>query len=135
MPGSRDTVFYLGLACLFTHELDAVPNHEWRGMPFLRELPDDVGMLVFIAGHVPLFAVLIALVASSNPPVRAASRIGISLFLVIHGALHALSVGSPTYEFSSTLSHVLIFGGASFGALYLVLAATRRLAPGRMRGS
>jgi hypothetical protein len=117
----RDIVFYLGIASLFTHELDAVPNHEWRGMPLLRALPDETAMVVFIAAHVPLFAILIALVASSKPHVRTLSRLGIALFLVVHGLLHALSMGGPTYEFSSTLSNVLIFGGALSGALYLIL--------------
>ena len=27
--------FYLGLGSLFTHEIDAIPNHEWRGLPLL----------------------------------------------------------------------------------------------------
>ena len=44
----KDTVFYLGLGTLFTHELDAMPNHEWRVMPLLGRLPDDTGMLVFL---------------------------------------------------------------------------------------
>jgi hypothetical protein len=117
--------FYVGLGSLFTHELDAVPNHEWRGMPLLATLPDDTGMWVFIAAHVPLFAILIALVASMDERVRGLSRIGISAFLVVHGLLHALSAGEPTYEFSSRLSRSLIFGGSVLGALYLVLSLKR----------
>lgn len=121
----RDIAFYLGLGLLFTHELDAVPNHEWRGMPLLGALPDETGIWVFIAAHVPLFAVLIALVASRNERVRAASRLAIAAFLVLHGFLHALSASDPTYEFSSGLSRFLIFGGAACGALYLVLSIRR----------
>jgi hypothetical protein len=121
----RDVAFYLGLGSLFTHELDAVPNHEWRGMPLLESLPDDTGMWVFIAAHVPLFAILIALVASKDERIRWLSRVGISVFLVLHGLLHALSAGEPTYEFSSRLSRVLIFGSSVLGALYLVLAFER----------
>jgi hypothetical protein len=124
----KDVAFYVGLASLFTHELDAVPNHEWRGMPLLRALPDDTAMAVFIAAHVPLFAVLIALVASAKPHVRALSRLGIGVFLLVHGALHALSMGEPTYEFSSVLSNLLIFGGSAFAALYLVLEGRERFA-------
>jgi hypothetical protein len=121
----RDAAFYLGLGALFTHELDAVPNHEWRGMPLLGTLPDDTGMLVFIAAHVPLFAILIALVASRDERIRGLSRLGISVFLVVHGLLHVLSAGEPTYEFSSPLSRLLIFGSAVLGALYLVLSLKR----------
>jgi hypothetical protein len=121
----RDMAFYLGLGSLFTHEIDAIPNHEWRGLPLLASMSDDAAMAVFIAAHVPLFAIMIALVASKGERIRGLSRLGISAFLVVHGLLHALSEGEPTYEFSSALSRILIFGGAVFGALYLVLSLRR----------
>jgi len=117
----KDAAFHLGLALLLTHELDAMSNHEWRVLPLVRALPDDTGMLVFVAAHVPLFAAVIALVASSNPRTRTLSRVGLGFFLVLHGVAHAMSVGHPGYEFASTLSQVLIFGGAVFGALSLLL--------------
>ncbi len=122
----KDIAFYLGIAALFTHELDAMPNHEWRGLAILQSLPDDIGMAVFVAAHVPLFAILIALISSSNPRTRTISRLGIGAFLLVHGTLHALSMGQPTYEFTSTLSNLLIFGGAALGALYLALEAKHR---------
>ncbi len=121
----RDIAFYLGLGSLFTHEIDAVPNHEWRGMPLLGTLPDDTGMWVFIAAHVPLFAILIALVASRDERIRGLSRLVISAFLVVHGLMHALSAGDPSYEFSSPLSRLLIFGSSVLGALYLALSFKR----------
>ena len=62
----RNALFYLGLATLFTHELDAIANHEWRVMPIFRSLPDEVAFNAFVLSHIPLFAVLIALVSSSN---------------------------------------------------------------------
>lgn len=124
----KEIAFYLGLGGLFTHELDAIPNHEWRGMPLLQALPDETAMVVFIAAHVPLFAILIALVASPNARIRSRSRLVIGGFLLVHGVLHALSAGQATYEFSSTLSDLLIFGSAALGALYLGLEARQSLA-------
>ena len=121
----RDLAFYLGLGALFTHEIDAIPNHEWRGMPLLGTLRDESGMLVFIAAHVLFFAVVIALVASKDERVRRFSRLGISAFIVVHALLHLLSAGAPTYEFSSRLSRLLIFGGAGLGGLYLALSLKR----------
>ena len=114
-------IFYLGIGALFTHELDAMSNHEWRVLPLLRMLPDEVGMNVFVAAHVPLFAGLIALVASSNIRTRVMSRLLICGFLVIHGLLHAFFMSHPSYEFSSALSNTLIFGGAVMGGLYIAL--------------
>ncbi len=115
----RNLVFYLGLGALLTHELDAMPNHEWRVLPVLRSLPDDVGMVAFVALHVPLFAGIIALIASTDARIRARSRIGVAGFLVLHGVLHAWFMTDPDYEFSSMLSNLLIFGGAVCGAAYL----------------
>ncbi|MAE93535.1 MAG: hypothetical protein CL910_02635 [Deltaproteobacteria bacterium] len=117
----RDPAFYLGMGLLLTHELDAIPNHEWRNLPLLRALPDEIGMQVFIAAHVPLFAIVIALVARREARVRRFSRLGVGIFLLVHGILHALLTGGASYEFGSALSSLLIYGGAAFGALYLVL--------------
>ena len=116
----RNTLFYLGLATLFTHELDAIANHEWRVMPILRSLPDEVGFNVFVLFHVPLFAVLVAIVSSSNSRLRRLSRLGVSAFLLIHAGLHVLFTDVTSYEFDSTLSSLLIYGGAVVGGLYLV---------------
>jgi hypothetical protein len=68
---------------------------------------------------------LIDVVASKDERIREFSRLGISAFLVVHGLLHAVSAGEPTYEFSSRLSRLLIFGGAVLGALYMVLSLKR----------
>lgn len=63
-------VFYLGLSMLLTHELDAMSNHEWRVLPFLRVLPDDIGMLIFVAIHIPILAgFLLWLPAPAHRPV------------------------------------------------------------------
>ena len=68
-----------------------------------------------------MFAILVALVSSKNSKTRKMARIGVGLFLVIHGLLHILFEGHPAYEFSSILSNVLIFGGSIFGVVYLAL--------------
>lgn len=117
----KDSLFFLALGSLFTHELDAMPNHEWRGLPILGTLPDDVAMTAFVVLHVPFFAAVVALVASPIERIRTIARLVVASFVVLHAGLHALSIGDTAYEFSSLLSNLLIFGGALFGALYLVL--------------
>ena len=117
----KDTVFYTGLGALMTHELDAVANGEWRVLPGLNALPDDVGMVVFILAHVPLFALIVALVASERRNLRDRSRLALAAFLVIHAGLHFLFRHHPAYQFSSLLSTILIYGGAAAGVLYLLL--------------
>ena len=117
----KEGVFYFGLGTLFTHELDAVMNHEWRVMPLIRALSDDTGATCFVLAHVPIFAIVVALVANNNQKIRRDSRFGVALFLVIHALLHVLFKGNPTYEFSGILSNSLIFGGAILGLVYLLL--------------
>ena len=117
----RNLAFYLGFGTLFTHELDSMLNHEWRVIPIIRALPDDTGLIIFVTAHIPIFALLVALVSSQNSRTRQMTRIGIGLFLVSHGLLHILFKDHPDYEFSSMLSNVLIFGGSLLGIVYLVL--------------
>ena len=117
----RDLTFYLGFGTLFTHELDSMLNHEWRVIPVIRALPDETGLIVFVTAHIPIFAFLVALVASKNIRTRQLTRIGIGLFLVFHGLLHLWFKDHPAYEFSSFLSNGLIFGGSVLGLAYLGL--------------
>lgn len=117
----KNIIFYIGLSTLFTHELDALINHEWRLLPLIGGLSNEYGEIAFMLIHIPLFTILIALVASTNDKIRIRSRFGISIFLIIHGLLHLLFMGNTSYEFTSTLSNILIFGGAIFGAVFLLL--------------
>jgi hypothetical protein len=117
----KDRLFYLGIGLLFTHELDAMTHHEWRVLPLTSWLGEEVGRFVFVAAHVPLFAILIALMASLNSVVRNRTRVWLSAFLILHSMLHAGFVLHDKYEFSSLLSNVLIYGAAMCGLLYLLL--------------
>ena len=116
-------IFFLGMATLVTHELDAVANHEWRVLPLTGWLPDHIGYTAFTFLHIPLFAVLIALLTSKQTKVRHHTKIGICLFLIIHALLHVAYMGSLHYEFSQISSNILIFGGAALGALFLIFEA------------
>ncbi len=56
----KNIAFYLGMGTLFAHELDAMPNHEWQVLPLTSWMPNEIGMIVFVLLHIPLFAILIA---------------------------------------------------------------------------
>lgn len=119
----KSTSFYLGLALLFTHELDSMPNHEWRVLPLLRSLSDTVGETVFIVAHVPIFMLTIAYVASVNARTRKLARDVASGFFIAHAVLHALFSEHPDYEFASSLSTLLIYGAGVCGAAYFLSSA------------
>jgi len=83
-------------------------------------------MTIFVAAHLPLFTLLVALVASRHLKIRRLFRLAVAFFLVAHGVLHARFQNNPAYEFSGFLSSSLIFGGAVLGTIYLVVEWTRR---------
>jgi hypothetical protein len=101
-------------------------NHEWRVLPLTSWMPESIGQQVFIFAHIPLFAGLIALVASKNEQFSFRSKIAISAFILFHAFLHVVFNGSPAYEFESVTSIVLIFGGALFATLHLILLLIQR---------
>jgi len=116
----KNPAFYLGLALLFTHELDSMPNHEWRVLPFLGSLSDATGEMTFLIAHIPIFALVIAFVASLNLKTRAMARDIACGFLIVHAFLHYLFSVNPAYEFSSLLSSILIYGAAFCGVIYFI---------------
>lgn len=119
-PLIKRGAFYLGLALLFTHELDAMPNHEWRVLPLLRSLSDSMGELTFVLGHIPLFVIVLAGIGSLNSRTRSLTRDLASGFLLVHALLHFAFSGHPSYEFRSLVSTLLIYGAAACGLVYLL---------------
>lgn len=119
----KNAIFYLGLGLLFTHEMDAMPNHEWRVLPLIQSLSEATGEIVFLVAHVPIFALIIAFAASMNRKTRLLTQKIACGFLVVHAMLHFAFSGHSSYEFSSTLSNSLIYGAALCGIAYFVALA------------
>lgn len=114
-------LYDLGLACLFTHELDAVTHSEWRLLFVLRSLPADVAASWFVALHVPLFFVILWLGHFPRAVVRRWTRRGVAAFLVVHAALHLGLASDPLYDFHGALSRGLILSAAACGLATLVV--------------
>ena len=111
---------------MFTHELDAMPNHEWRVLPILGSLTDATGELAFLIAHIPIFAVAIAFVASLDVKIRASAQKVACGFLIVHAALHYAFSGHPDYEFASISSAVLIYGAALCGIAFFIMLVIER---------
>ena len=56
--------------------------------------------------HIPLFAVVVGLVASRMDKIRQAAWFWLSVFMVVHGGLHAAFTVHDSYEFESLLSNL-----------------------------
>ena len=113
----------LMLAVLFTHELDAMTQSEWRLLYVLRNLNDEQGRWWFVAIHIPLFWALIVLTHHASDQVQRASRVGLAAFCIVHALLHWRLASDPLSTFNSALSWGLILGAAALGATYLWMAA------------
>lgn len=119
-------LYYLGLACLFTHELDAVTHSEWRLLFFLRDLPDATAEPAFVALHVPLFFGILWLSHASRAFIRDTTRTVVAVFFVVHALLHFRLSSLPVYEFHGSLSRGLIVAAAVCGAAHLFVRWRQR---------
>jgi uncharacterized protein DUF6713 len=125
-PSWLRATFLLGVSLLFTHELDAMTHAEWRVLPVTSWLSPELGRLVFVALHVPIFGFLLGWLTSRVPGRVTNAQFWISIFLVIHAALHLVFSGHPEYTFGGILSNTLIFGSAICGVIYLWSSRKRR---------
>ena len=115
-----DFIFYIGFALLACHELDAVAQAEWKLLPVLNDLSEGTAYITFVAGHIPIFAVLMWLTGHPSTIVKWRTRVGIDAFLIAHAGLHWLLSDHHLYQFDASFSKFLIFGGGLVGMLHLV---------------
>ncbi|MGL4234017.1 MAG: DUF6713 family protein [Casimicrobium sp.] len=114
-------IISLLVATLFTHEVDAALQKEWRLLYVLRDMPEHLAASWFVAIHIPLFAFLIAFVYHPKRKTQTVARIAVSTFAIVHAGLHFRLRNDPLNLFVSPLSIGLIYGAASLGVCYLCM--------------
>lgn len=112
--------FFLGVAFILTHEMDAIRCREWAIFPLLSRLDDQAGFVVFTAVHVPLYLLFFWGVYGPSGLNSAFIR-GFDIFLIIHALLHVLFLRHPQNQFTSRLSWIIILGAAVSGLLDLLI--------------
>ncbi|MEO0564916.1 MAG: DUF6713 family protein [Chloroflexota bacterium] len=114
-----ETLFFLNIALIFAHELDAIYRHEWRFFQALlglsERMSDEAFYRVFTALHIPLLVVILWAAPSR------AFQIGFDIFLMIHLGLHIGLRRHPLIDFNNPFSFALIGAAALGGALHLLL--------------
>lgn len=115
MDTLTNIIFFINMAWIATHELDAIQRHEWRIFPFTSHLPDKRGFQVFTLLHIPLFALIFWAASFTS------FQIGFNIFLIVHVGLHYLFRNHPQNEFDNWLSQFLIVGVVPFSILHLIL--------------
>ena len=114
--------FFVGLAFILTHEMDAIKAREWTIFPLLAKLDDKTGYLVFTAVHIPLYLVLFWALFTPDGLNRGLIT-GLDIFFIIHVFLHLLLLRHPENRFTSVFSWTLILGAGIAGLLDLVVGA------------
>jgi len=117
--------YYLAISFLIAHELDAVTHSEWQLLFVLRDLQEATAVHIFALVHIPLVFATLWFSHHANASLRDRTKLGVSIFLVVHAGLHFALSGTPEYDFHGLLSRGLILGSALFGALYVVLRLRR----------
>ncbi|PCJ71197.1 MAG: hypothetical protein COA62_00820 [Rhodobiaceae bacterium] len=120
-PQALDVLFLLGLSFLFGHEIDAVTHHEWRLLPILNLFDDEVGYVIFVLAHVPLFTGLVWAVTHQSTRIRFNAQVSTDIVLILHAVLHWSLSGHELYTFHTHLSEFLIFSGGLIGLIHLAL--------------
>ena len=124
----KTILYYLGIALLCTHEMDAVINMEWRLLFHLRTLPDEAASTLFVALHLPLFFAFFYFGHHKKQKVRVGFRLLIAAFLVIHSGLHFNLSDHALYQFDGLLSNLYIYGAALCGTAYILMSWKTRQA-------
>lgn len=112
--------FLLGFCFLLAHEMDAVRCREWKILPVLSRMGEEVGYLAFTALHVPLYALLLWGLFGGGEANRSLI-VGLDAFFVIHAFLHIFLRNLPDNRFGSAFSWALILGASMFGAIDLLI--------------
>jgi hypothetical protein len=112
------TLFNLALTFILMHEMDAIRCKEWRIFPILSMLEDQLGYILFLFFHIPLFYWVFSQLDNSS------FRWGMDIFLMIHVGLHLLFLKHKRNEFKDWISWSIIIGAGIFGGLDLWVIAS-----------
>ena len=114
---NENSFFYLALAFILLHEMDAVRCREWRIFPGLSYLNDTWGLRLFLWAHIPLYFFLLVPLGQTDPN---GLIYGLNIFFIVHVGLHLLFLLHPKNEFKDILSWSIILGAGLFGAIDLI---------------
>ena len=111
--------FYLGLSLMMLHEMDAIRCKEWRIFPGLSLLSDQVGHIVFLFAHIPLFYLMFWKLSDSEHIEE--FIYGFNIFMIVHLGLHLLFLKHKNNEFKDWISWTIIIGAGLSGILDLII--------------
>ena len=115
----RDLSLLMAVALLMVHEMDAVTHAEWRLLPGLSLLDDDVAREVFILLHIPLYVFLLWALFFATWKRRAA--LIVTGLILLHAIVHFLLSGHSLYTFVGPIETITVYGAGLFSLSYWAL--------------
>jgi hypothetical protein len=112
--------FYIALAFILTHEMDAIRCKEWQIFPGLSALSDSWGYIVFTLLHIPLYGLMFWALWGNG--LNEKLIVGLDIFFIIHIGLHLLALRHPKNQFTSWVSWLIIIGAGFFASLDLLIS-------------
>ena len=110
-------LFVFMLSLLFIHEMDAVRAKEWKMFVGLKNLKDDTAYKIFTIAHLPLYFIVMYILAQAGILANAIFYFIIDGFLLCHTIIHFCFRKHPDNGFSSVFSLIILY---VLGALAIV---------------
>ncbi|MEO0472272.1 MAG: DUF6713 family protein [Bacteroidota bacterium] len=118
---NENLLFITAVACILTHEMDAIRCKEWTLFPGLHLIQDEkLAYQTFTLLHIPLYILLFWGVFGTSV-VAENVVIGLDIFFMVHIGLHILALWHPKNQFTDWLSWLAIGGAGLFGGLDLLM--------------
>lgn len=99
--------------------MDAIRCKEWRIFPILSILRDDIGHIVFVFAHIPIFFTIFWQLTHSAD-IHSFIK-GFDIFMLVHLLLHILFLKHKNNGFKDWISWTIIIGTGLCGLIDLLL--------------
>jgi hypothetical protein len=116
---THSILFLMGLSLLILHEMDDIRCREWRIFPGLSLLNDQIGHIVFLFAHIPLFYWIFWRLsdnANNDEFIK-----GLDIFFIAHMMLHIVFLKHKNNEFNDWISWTIIIGAGVCGLADLLM--------------
>ncbi|MCL2140269.1 MAG: hypothetical protein FWH42_01110 [Dehalococcoidia bacterium] len=114
------TIFVALISLLFIHEMDAIRNKEWEMIPLLNRMDDNEAYQVFLLAHLPLFLIVLSLLALSSGSVQTFFFYIFDGMLILHTFVHFIFRNHYLNRFKRN-SYRIMYGIGGIAVIHLGL--------------
>lgn len=111
--------FYVGFSFFLVHQMDAIRCKEWRIIPIISLLEDDLGYIIYLFTHVPFLFFVLSQLTHGND-IEAFIK-NFDVFMIIHIFLHLVFTQHQSNRFNNWISWSLIISPGILGLTDLMV--------------